>query len=100
MTKGAVNMTKQDIIREAAKRAGYTQETAAAIINAALDTAADALVTGESVMIHQFGKMELRQHKGRRAHNFITGKIVETAASVYVGFVPSKALKARLNDKK
>lgn len=90
-------MTKNEIIKAAAKAAGYTQEMAAAIINAALDAAADALAAGDNVTLHRFGKLERRQRKGRTAHSFITGETVETAESVYVGFVPAQALKDRLN---
>ncbi len=90
-------MTKNEIIKAAAKAAGCTQETAAAIINAAIEAATDALAAGDNVTLHQFGKLERRQHKGRTAHSFATGETIQTAASVHVGFVPAQALKARLN---
>lgn len=92
-------MTRTELIRATAKRAGVTQETAAAIIAAALDTAADALAAGDNVALHQFGKLEPRRHKERTMHSFITGSTIKTPASVYVGFVPAQALKDRLNGK-
>ena len=89
-------MTKQDIIKQAAKAAGVTQETAAAIITAALDAAADALTHGDAITIQQFGKLETRQRKGRTL-KFAEGKTAEIPARITAAFVPAKALKDRLN---
>ena len=90
-------MTKQDIIRTAAKAAGVTQETASAIINAALEAAADALAAGEQVKIYQFGTLEVRRHKPRTVHNFTTGEPMQRPASNTVAFVAAAALKSNVN---
>ena len=90
-------MTKQDIIRTAAKAAGVTQETASAIINAALDAATDALAAGEPVKIYQFGTLEVRRHKPRTVRNFTTGEPMQRPASNTVAFVAAAALKTNVN---
>ena len=55
-------MTKSELIRVTAKKAGCTQETAAKILEAALEAAKDALISGETITIPHFGKLERRQH--------------------------------------
>lgn len=92
-------MTKNELIRVTAKKAGYTQETTARILEAALETMKDALISGEAITIPHFGKLERRQHKGRTAYTPLTGEIVEMAAKFYAGFVPSRSFKNRLNEK-
>lgn len=89
-------MTKQDIIRVAAKSTGNTQETAAAIIDAALTATVEALARGSSVTIRNYGRMEMRQRKARVMLSF-TGQKQKIPASITVVFLPAQALKARLN---
>lgn len=90
-------MTKQDIIKTAAKAAGITQERAEAVINAALDAAADALANGEPVKIHNYGIFDRRQRSARTTHNFKTGEPITTAAAMTVHFKPAEELKRRVN---
>ncbi len=91
-------MTKSELIRVTAKKAGCTQETAAKILEAAIEATKDALISGETITIPHFGKLERRQHKGRTAYTPLTGEIVEMAAKFYAGFIPSRSFKERLNE--
>lgn len=90
-------MTKQELIRRAAKASGTTQETAAAVINAALDAAADALLQGETVIARGFGTLERRQRKARKARDLNTGAAIEIPASYSLAFTTAQTLKERLN---
>lgn len=91
-------MTKQDIIKAAAKAAGVTQETAEAVITAAIEASANALINGEPVKIHRFGTFEPRERAARTTHNFATGEKMQTAAGRTVGFKPADYLKKGLNE--
>lgn len=90
-------MTKTGIIKAAAKKAGVTQEQAEAIITAALEAAADALASGESVKVQYFGTLELKDYKARTARNFKTGEPITIKARKYIAFAPSETLKSRVN---
>lgn len=90
-------MTKQELIKQAAKASGVTQETAAAVINAALDAAADALIQGESVTARGFGTLERRQRKARKALDLNTGDNITIPASYNLAFITAQTLKDKLN---
>jgi len=90
-------MTKHDIIKAAAAAAGQTQETAAAVINAALDAAADALLRGETVTARGFGTLERRQRKARTTRNLNTGERFTIPESYTIGFSAAQTLKDKIN---
>lgn len=92
-------MTKQELIRQAAKASGTTQETAAAVINAALEAAADALLQGESVTARGFGTLERRERKARTTRDLNTGAAITIPASYNLAFVAAQTLKDKLNGK-
>lgn len=93
--RGRETMTKHELIQQAAKAAQVTQETAGAIIAAALDAAADALARGDAITIRDFGTLEARQRKGRTIQ--LNGKANAIPAYITAAFVPAKALKDKLN---
>ena len=90
-------MTKQELIKQAAKASGVTQETAAAVINAALDAAADALLQGESVTARGFGTLERRERKERKARDLNTGAAITIPGSYTLAFTTAQTLKDKLN---
>ena len=90
-------MTKQDIIRAAAKAAGVTQETAAAVLTAALEAAADALAAGEAVKVSGCGTLEIKQRKAGTVYNFKTGETMQRPALKAISFTAAAAMKQRIN---
>ena len=90
-------MTKHDIIKAAAKAAGVTQETAAAVITAALEVATAALAAGEPVKVNGCGTFEVKQRKAGTVYNFTTGETMQRPASNAVTFTAAAALKQRIN---
>lgn len=98
--KGVKGMTRQDIIRAAAKAAGVTQETAAAVINAALDTATAALVNGDAVKLHGIGVFETRIYKSKTMSNYLAGKCITIPERKNATFTASQTLKERLNGRR
>lgn len=93
-------MTKLDLIKQAAKASGATQETAAAVINAAIDAAADALLQGDAVIARGFGTLERRQHKARTAQAINGSGSITIPARYTIRFTAAQALKDRLNGEK
>ncbi len=92
-------MTKQDLVKQVAKASGTTQDMAAAVINAALDAAADALLQGEPVTARGFGTLERRQRKARTARDLNTGAAITIPESYTITFTTAQTLKDKLNGK-
>ena len=92
-------MTKQELIKQAAKASGVTQETAAAVINAAFDAATAALLQGESVTARGFGTVARRQSKARITRNVNTGEVITIPESYKLTFTTAQTLKDKLNKK-
>lgn len=91
-------MTKTELIKATAKRAGVTQEMAAAVITAALEATAEALASGEPVKVNGFGTLAPRERKARVARNLKTGEQVAVEARQVVAFSASKELKRMINE--
>lgn len=90
-------MTKQDIIRQAAKAAGVTQETTAAVLKGAFEAAADALAVGEPVKLNGCGTFEIKQRKAGTTYNFTTGETMQRPARKTIAFTAAAAMKRRIN---
>ena len=95
--KAGYNMTKQELIKQAAKTSGVTQDTAAAVINAAFDAAADALLQGDKVIARGFGTLERRQRKEYAAHTINGNGSVMIPARYSIHFTAAQTLKDKLN---
>lgn len=89
-------MNKTDFIKAAAKRAGMRREIAEAVINAALDVAAEAISAGEAIKLQQFGTLQVRQRQ-TRGHDFQTGKPLSKRTVKYAHFEAASSIKAALN---
>lgn len=59
---------------------------------------AQALADGDAVNIRTFGKFEPRKRRPVTRLNPATREPIDVPAQISVGFVPSKNLKAKLND--
>lgn len=90
-------MTKHDIIKAAAKAAGVTQETAAAVITAALEAATCALVSNEPVKVDGWGTFEAKPRKAGTVYNFATGETMHRPASKAVTFKAAAKIKQMIN---
>lgn len=92
-------MTKHDLIRAAAKAAKVTQETAAAVIQGAIDAATETLAAGEPVKLYDFGTFTAKRRKESTVYNFATGEKMQHPAMTIVTFSAATALKRNLNGK-
>lgn len=91
-------MTKSELIANTAKNAGMTKKNVAAVLDAILDTAGAALMEGEELHISGVGIFSVREKEAYTARNPKTNQPVEMPATKRITFIPSKALKEKINE--
>lgn len=91
-------MNRNDIATELCKRIpDFEKSTSLHLVDNVVDVLSDAFVRGESVYLHGFGTLVIKNVKARTARNIRTGETVDVPAQNTVKFRISKELKARLN---
>ena len=91
-------MTKNEFINQTAKKSGYRFQDAAAIIEAALAVASDALITGDALTFRNFGTLKQKIHPARPARNPRTGEEFHKPERRSVQFVAAEALTKKVNE--
>jgi|SRR5690349_8652250 DNA-binding protein HU-beta len=86
-------MQKTDFIARVAEQTGVSKKTARQVLEAALDTIAQSLASGEKVVLTGFGTFELRERQERRGVNPQTRQAMTIPASRSPGFSASNSLK-------
>lgn len=89
-------MTKVELVREIADKAGITKKDAEKAVNAFAETVTEALKNGDKVSLVGFGTFEVSERAGRIGRNPQTGESIEIAASKSPKFKAGKALKAAI----
>jgi integration host factor subunit beta len=90
---GAGTLTKADLIAEVAATTGLLKKDADIVVNAALETMAEALRSGSQIEIRRFGSFRLRDRPARIGRNPRTGEPVQVPAKRVCYFKPGKTLK-------
>jgi len=90
-------MNKKDLIASVAEINDMSKVDVEKTLNATLEMVKDALVEGEVVDIHGFGKFASVQRAARTGRNPATGASIEIAAKNAVTFKPAKAFKDLVN---
>ena len=85
-------MNKQQLVDAVGERLG-DRRTAAAAVDAVLDTVTGALADGERVALFGFGVFERVERAARTARNPSTGGTVEVPATAVPRFRPGQGLK-------
>ena len=85
-------MNRQQLVDAVGERLG-DRRTAAAAVEAVLETVSGALAEGEKVSIFGFGVFEKVDRAARTARNPATGAVVQVAATSVPRFRPGQALK-------
>ena len=91
-----IRMPKQQFIDSVSTATGQTKAEVEKTFEAILDTAAQALASGERIEFRGFGIFAVKETKARTGRNPRTGETVTIAASRKATFRPSKELKTRL----
>lgn len=86
-------MTKLDLVKAIAEKAGTTNKDADTFLNAFIDVVSENLGKGLDVSIIGFGSFSVAERSARKARNFRTGEMVDVAASKTVKFKAGKTLK-------
>lgn len=87
-------MTKADLVRQIAAKAGITQVSAAKILEATLSSLSEVMIRGDSITLGGFGTFKLSEHKERKARNPSTGEAMIIPAHRMPRFSPGKELRA------
>ena len=86
-------MTKSELIRSVAEKAGLSQAQAARAVNAFCATIAEELSAGARVALTGFGSWSVRRSARRTGRHPRTGRVIEIPARNRVQFRPGKDLK-------
>lgn len=85
-------LKKKDIVNRLAER-GHTKAASSTFIDDFIMVVSEALVEGESVMLHGFGTFEVRDMTEREAIDVRSGKRRLIKAYRHPKFIPGKTLK-------
>ena len=90
-------MTKSELIKQIAERAGLTQAQATTALQAFETSVIDELTNGGEVALIGFGTFKVTDRAARTGRNPQTGAEIQIAASKNPTFKAGKALKEAVN---
>ncbi len=90
-------MNKNDLIATVADSTGMSKTDVASVIDASLNSIADALKSGGEVKLVGFGTFHVTDRAATTGRNPRTGETIQIAASRQPKFKAGKALKDALN---
>lgn len=90
-------MLRSDLARLLEEQGGFTKQEATALVNAFLESMAEALVRGESIEIRGFGSLVVREYAGYLGSNPRTAESMSVDPRRGVLFRPGKGLRDRVN---
>ena len=86
-------MNKTELISAVAEKVGMSKKDTDLVVNAVLDTIAEAMKEGERVQLVGFGSFEVKKRASRMGRNPKTKEAIEIPASCIPTFKAGKALK-------
>ncbi len=92
-------ITRADLAESVYEQVGLSRNESADLVDAVLDSVADALVAGDSVKLSKFGSFAVRQKGERKGRNPKTGVEVPILPRKVLVFRASHVMKARVNGK-
>ena len=92
-----MTLTKVQIVESIHNQIGFTQKRSSEIVETLLEIIKDTLISGEDVLISNFGKFCVNQKKERRGRNPATGDAMMLASRKIVTFKCSGKLRDRVN---
>lgn len=93
-------MTKSDLIERLALDRGITTKTARIVVEAALESMARALASGDRIELRGFGSFTLRDYEGYTGRNPKTGKPIDVEPKTLPVFKVGKTLRQRVDNGK
>jgi len=92
------NMTKAELINNAAKTSNSTKAATEKVLDAVLESIQNALSTGKNVTLVGFGTFTTQERQARDGRNPKTGEKIKIQASTVAKFKPGKNLKDAVNN--
>jgi DNA-binding protein HU-beta len=89
-------LTKQEFIKEVARRSGLTDRDAGKAVEAFMETVTETLKSRDSINFTGFGKFSAADRAARQGVNPRTGERVEIAATTVPKFSAGSQLKQAL----
>lgn len=90
-------MNKAELIKAISKKAGVTNISAQAVLEAFIDAVKVGLKKGDKIQLIGFGSFDTVKRKPRNGVNPQTKKPIKIAAKKVAKFVPGKELKEMIN---
>ena len=91
-------MTTKELIANVAKRAGLTRSQVADLLDATEDVIVQNLLDGRSVLMQNFGTLEVKQKKERISVHPKTGERTMVPPKQQVAFKPNQTLKEEIKN--
>ena len=91
-------MTTKELIANVAKRAGLTRSQVADLLDATEDVIVQNLLDGRSVLMQNFGTLEVKQKKERISVHPRTGERKMVPPKQQVAFKPNQTLKDEIRN--
>ena len=91
------NMTKAELVAEAAVEAGTTKAATEKILNAVLGSVEGALVSGKNITLVGFGTFTTAGRQSRDGRNPKTGEKIKIPEARVAKFRPGKKLRDAVN---
>ena len=85
-------MTKSQMVKEIARKSGFTQKDVSEVVEVLLETIAETLANKEDVRFMGFGNFITKDKEVAQRRNPRTGEMVTVPAHTIVKFKPAKAL--------
>jgi len=92
-------MTKQELVREIAKKTGVDQPTVLAVVEATMTTIKESLISGENVYLRGFGTFDLKHRAEKPARNISKNTTVVIPAHDQPHFKPCPEFKDAVANK-
>ncbi len=89
-------MTKKEIVKHIADRAGLTQLKTKEIVQWTFDAIIETLISEGRIELRNFGVFEVKQRKARKARNPRTGERVDVDPKNVVTFQPGKEMEEKV----
>ena len=86
-------MTKEELIAEAAQKAGISKAAAGRALNSIINSIQKALKKGDKVTLVGFGTFSVAKRKARTGRNPATGALIKIPAAKVPKFKAGKKLK-------
>ncbi len=90
-------MTKQDLAKQLAEKAGITTYQAAIDIEALMGIMSNTFIEGKNIYLRGFGTFKVATLKPKVARNIGAGTAIQLPERTTVKFIPCKNLKHDMN---